>query len=94
MRLTFERLANDLGVSERTISRDIDRLRDSGVPITVVPGPGGGAFIEHSAPVAPITFDLPEVASLMASLAAVGPSTSDSAASAMRKLAASLHTAN
>lgn len=94
VRLTFERLANDLGVSERTISRDIDRLRDSGVPITVVPGPGGGAFIEHSAPVAPITFDLPEVASLMASLAAVGPSTSDSAASAMRKLAASLHTAN
>jgi hypothetical protein len=36
--------------------------------------------------VAPIAFDLPEVAALMSSLAVLGPTVSDSAGSAMRKL--------
>jgi hypothetical protein len=34
----------------------------------------------------PVSFDLPEVAALLSSLAVLGPSVSDSAASAMRKL--------
>ncbi|WP_228760085.1 YafY family protein [Pseudactinotalea sp. HY158] len=86
-RLTHQRLADELGVTERTIARDIERLRHSGVPITVVPGRGGGAIIENVAPAGPINLDVPEIAVLMASLAAVGPTVSESATSAMNKLA-------
>jgi hypothetical protein len=44
--------------------------------------------------VVPIVFDLPEVAALMSSLAVLGPSVSESAASAMNKLAEALTPAN
>ncbi|WP_315583360.1 HTH domain-containing protein [Actinomyces viscosus] len=90
-RLTLGRLAIELGVTERTVARDLERLRHSGVPITVTPGRGGGASIERTGPPRPIELDLPEIAALMASLAALGPTASDSAASAMRKLTAALH---
>lgn len=89
-RLTHGRLAGELGVTERTIARDVERLIHSGVPITAVPGRGGGVAIENVAPVGPIDLDLSEIAALMASLAAVGPTVSDSAASAMNKLATAL----
>ena len=90
-RLTHGRLADELGVTARTIARDIERLIHSGVPITAVPGRGGGIAIENGAPVGPIDLDLPEIAAHMASLAAVGPTVSDSAASAMNKLAIALN---
>ena len=80
-RLTHGRLA---------MARDIERLIHSGVPIIAVPGRGGGVAIENDAPVGPIELDLPEIAALMASLAAVGPAVSASAASAMNKLATAL----
>ena len=83
-------LADELGVTKRTIARDIERLIHSGVPIIAVPGRGGGVAIENDAPVGPIELDLPEIAALMASLAAVGPTVSASAASAMNKLATAL----
>ncbi len=38
----------------------------------------------------PLAFDLPEVAALMSSLAVLGPTASQSAGSAMRKLAEAL----
>jgi len=41
-----------------------------------------------------IVFDLAEAAALMSSLAVLGPSVSESAASAMRKLAEALNPAN
>ena len=85
-RHTLRELARDLGVSARTVARDAERLRLSGAPIRVVPGRGGGVDLEHRASVAPIAFDLPEVAALMSSLAVLGPTVSDSAGSAMRKL--------
>ena len=91
-RLTLGRLATDLDVTERTIARDLERLRHSGVPITVTPGRGGGATIEHAGPPGPVELDLPEIAALMASLTALGPTASDSASSAMRKLTAALVT--
>ncbi|GAA4379230.1 helix-turn-helix transcriptional regulator [Agromyces bauzanensis] len=89
-RLTHRRLADELGVTERTIARDIERLTHSGVPITVVPRRGGGATIEDIAPTGLIELNLPEIAVLMASLAAVGPTVSESATSAMNKLATAL----
>lgn len=85
-RLTLTDLADGLGVTERTIARDIRRLRESGVPITVTAGRGGGASIDRGASTGPVALDLPELAALMASLAALGPTASPSAASAMQKL--------
>ena len=89
-RLTLGRLANELGVTERTVARDVERLRHSGVPITVVPGRGGGVSIERATPPGHVELDLPEITALIASLVALGPSTSESAASAMRKLITAL----
>ena len=89
-RLTLGHLANELGVTERTVARDVERLRHSGVPITVTPGRGGGATIEHAGPPGPVELDLPEIAALVASLTALGPTASDSASSVMRKLTAAL----
>lgn len=39
---TADRLANEFGVSVRTIKRDLDALENSGAPIWSRPGPGGG----------------------------------------------------
>lgn len=86
-------LAEEFGVAERTIARDIQRLRHSGVPIAVTAGRGGGAIIDRSAPLEPLALDLPEIAALMASLAALGPTASPSATTAMRKLTMALRSA-
>jgi predicted DNA-binding transcriptional regulator YafY len=68
------------------VARDVDRLRLSGAPIEVLQGRAGGVALERTGTVAPISFDLPEVAALMSSLAVLGPTASDSAGSAMRRL--------
>lgn len=39
-------LAEELGVSTRTILRDLDRLRDRGFEISAMSGPGGGVHLE------------------------------------------------
>lgn len=39
-------LAAELGVSTRTILRDLDRLRDRGFEISAMSGPGGGVHLE------------------------------------------------
>lgn len=41
-RMTAAELAEELGVSERTIYRDVTALGTSGVPVTTESGPGGG----------------------------------------------------
>ena len=41
-----EDLAQELGVSVRTILRDLDRLRDRGFQISAMSGPGGGVHLE------------------------------------------------
>lgn len=86
-RVRLGELARDLGVSVRTVARDVERLRLSGVPLAVHQGRGGGVSLASAGAALHLVFDLPEVAALMSSLAALGPSASESAASAMRKLA-------
>ncbi len=85
-RIQLGKLARELSVSERTIARDVERLRLSGVPLDTRQGRGGGVSLLCSGAVTPVAFDLPEAAALMSSLTVLGPSVSESAASAMRKL--------
>ena len=90
-RVRLGELARELGVSGRTVARDVERLRLSGIPVDAQQGRGGGVrLLSMDAPM-PIAFDLPEVAALMSSLALLGPSASESAGSAMRKLAGALN---
>lgn len=79
-------LAGELRVSTRTLARDVERLRDSGVPITVRRGRRGGVSLPAPARLPAIQFDLPEIAALTSSLAVLGPTATESANSAMRKL--------
>uniref|UniRef100_UPI002636A06F helix-turn-helix transcriptional regulator n=1 Tax=uncultured Georgenia sp. TaxID=378209 RepID=UPI002636A06F len=43
---TVASLARDLGVTSRTVERDVERLRQAGVPIVARPGPGGGVRLD------------------------------------------------
>ena len=90
-RIRLKELARDLSVSERTVARDVERLRLSGVPLNAHQGRGGGVSLHPASAKVAIVFDLPEAAALMSSLAVLGPSVSESAQSAMRKLAEALH---
>lgn len=92
-RIQLAELARELGVSVRTVARDVERLRLSGVPLAAHQGRGGGVSLRPSAAAIAIEFDLPEAAALMSSLAVLGPTVSQSAASAMRKLVEALNPA-
>ena len=92
-RMTVPSLAAELRVSARTVSRDLDRLISSGVPIRTWPGRTGGVSLPVQAQPGPITFDLAEAAAVMSSLTVLGPSATGSAGSAMRKLTAALTSA-
>ena len=89
-RIPLANLARDLRVSVRTVARDVERLRDSGVPLTARQGRTGGVSLSPTREAVTVALDLPEAAALMSSLAVLGPTVSPSAASAMRKLAAAL----
>ena len=89
-RIQLADLARDLGVSVRTAARDVERLRDGGVPLDVRQGRGGGVALRATAGPVLVELDLPEAAALMSSLAVLGPTVTPSAASAMRKLVAAM----
>ncbi|HEX6338931.1 MAG TPA: HTH domain-containing protein [Jiangellaceae bacterium] len=89
-RISLDTLANEFGVSARTVARDVERLRFSGVPLDVRRGRGGGVSLRPAPAEVAIVFDLPEAAALMSSLTTLGPTVTESAASAMRKLAAAI----
>ncbi|RKT84087.1 Predicted DNA-binding transcriptional regulator YafY, contains an HTH and WYL domains [Saccharopolyspora antimicrobica] len=50
-------LAERLEVSQRTVRRDVDRLRELGYPIAAVKGPDGGYRLEPGAELPPLLFD-------------------------------------
>ncbi len=93
-RILLGELARDLGVSVRTVARDVERLRLSGVPLNAHQGRGGGVSLLSTRAAIAIVFDLQEAAALMSSLTVLGPTVSESAASAMRKLAEALNPTN
>lgn len=83
-------LADALGVGLRTVERDLARLRDSGVPIETSPGPHGGSRLPMTRRPAAVALEFDELAALIASLTALGPTATDSAAGAMRALLAAI----
>jgi predicted DNA-binding transcriptional regulator YafY len=79
-------LARELGVGLRTVERDLARLRESGVPIESVPGHHGGSRLPRNVSPDPVPLTFEELAAVIASLAALGPTSTCSADSAMRAL--------
>lgn len=88
---TAESLATDLGVTERTIRRDIGRLRDLGYAITAIRGAGGGYALGTGTALPPMLFDTDEAVAVLLALrdhAAGGdPETTDSSLRALDKIA-------
>lgn len=54
---TGTQLAERLGVTLRTVRRDIDRLRDLGYPVSATPGAAGGYRLEAGAAMPPLLLD-------------------------------------
>ncbi|MEV0611973.1 HTH domain-containing protein [Nonomuraea sp. NPDC050404] len=84
--LTADRLAERLGVSVRTVERDVADLLNAGVPVATQRGPGGGYVINTRNRLPPVALDPSEASALVAALVAIGPRASASAQSAMAKL--------
>ncbi|MGN6033987.1 helix-turn-helix transcriptional regulator [Brevibacterium casei] len=68
-RFTGAELVTRLGVSERTVRRDIDRLRDYGYPVDASPGPGGHYGLTAGRAIPPLIFEPDEVVAIMLALA-------------------------
>jgi predicted DNA-binding transcriptional regulator YafY len=93
---TVEELARELGVSRRTLLRDLASLRERGMPITGEPGHGGGIRLEGDRGLAAVHLSLQEIVAVWLgarlSQAASDLPWGDAATSAMRKLLASVPT--
>ncbi|MGW3961453.1 helix-turn-helix transcriptional regulator [Amycolatopsis sp. NPDC005003] len=61
-------LAGRLGVSERTVRRDVDRLRELGYPVQAVKGPEGGYRLEAGSRLPPLLFDDEQAVALAVAL--------------------------
>jgi len=66
---TVDDLAHELGVSRRTILRDINHLRDRGFDIIGMSGPGGGVHLEATSVMVTSHLDTDEVVALILSVA-------------------------
>jgi predicted DNA-binding transcriptional regulator YafY len=80
-------LAGRLGVSPRTLRRDVDRLRELGYPVTAHPGVDGGYQLAPGAVLPPLVLDDDEAVAVAAALrlAATGTVT-DAAARTLAKV--------
>ncbi|GIH95936.1 helix-turn-helix transcriptional regulator [Planobispora siamensis] len=61
-------LADRLGISLRTVRRDVDRLRELGYPITAVKGPDGGYRLSAGTELPPLLFDDEQAVALTVAL--------------------------
>ncbi|TCP49919.1 HTH domain-containing protein [Tamaricihabitans halophyticus] len=83
---TAAELARQLGVTSRTVERDVARLVDAGLPISVRRGPGGGYTFAAPTRLPPVALTPAEAGALISAVVAVGPYISAAARSAMDKL--------
>ncbi len=87
-------LAERLEVSERTVRRDIDRLRSLGYPVESLPGSAGGYQLGAGSALPPMVFDHEEAIALAIGLRDVAhgtdPSTAEASLRALAKLTAML----
>lgn len=86
----WPRLTKEIGVSLRTVTRDVECLRDAGVPLVSRRGRDGGVLLRSRGPGSSVSLDVAELAVLMASLAVLGPESSISAGTEMGKLRSAL----
>jgi predicted DNA-binding transcriptional regulator YafY len=69
---TARHLADQLGVSLRTVRRDLEALMGSGFPVWAQSGPGGGYFVDPAATLPPITLTAEQVVGLHAAVHVAG----------------------
>lgn len=83
-----EDLAERLGITTRTVRRDIDRLRELGYPVRTVKGPAGGYRLQAGTHLPPLLFDDDQAVALAVALqtAATGTTLAEDAARALATL--------
>lgn len=81
-----QELADRIGVSPRTLRRDLDRLRDAGYAITSTTGPDGGYRLASGRDVPPLLFDDDQVLAVALALRTVPASVAGLADAADRAL--------
>ncbi|MGW7260571.1 helix-turn-helix transcriptional regulator [Streptomyces sp. NPDC054834] len=83
-----EDLAGRLGITSRTVRRDIDRLRELGYLITTVKGPAGGYRLEAGTHMPPMLFDDDQAVAMAVALqtAATGNTLAEDAIRALATL--------
>ena len=69
---TAAQLAGALGVSVRTVRRDLEALMGSGFPVWAQSGPRGGYFVDPAATLPPITLTAEQVVGLHAAVRVAG----------------------
>lgn len=82
-----QELADRLGVTPRTVRRDVDRLRDLGYRIGSSKGPYGGYRLEAGSELPPLLFDDDQAVAIAVALQGVSSSGVDVAEAAERALA-------
>ncbi|HEY2215815.1 MAG TPA: HTH domain-containing protein, partial [Acidimicrobiales bacterium] len=60
-----EELASRLEVTERTVRRDVERLRHLGYPVEAVPGRAGGYQLSRGGRLPPLLFNDDEAAAIV-----------------------------
>ena len=87
---TGEELAERLGVTSRTLRRDVNRLRELGYPVEAISGPAGGYQLAPGGALPPLLLDDQEAVTVVLSLrtAASGslPGFEDAAIAALAKI--------
>lgn len=85
-----EELTERLGISARTLRRDVDRLRSLGYPVDATPGTGGGYRLAAGAHLPPLLLDDDEAVAIAVGLRSAASASidgmEDTALSALAKL--------
>lgn len=77
-------LAHHLEIGNRTLRRDVSRLRSLGYEILAAPGPGGGYTLVPGVKIPPLLLDADEVSSIVTGLLVLEAGSIDPAAMAVR----------